>query len=523
MLLSLMRKNAKSWLIKFLIAVIALVFIFYFGYSFRSKEGLEVAVVNGEKISGVEYQRAYRNLLTNLQREYKTVWNDNLIEVFDLKNRALEDLIDRKIMSQEARKIGLDITEEEIRNQILLYPAFQFRGRFDENRYQSVLANNRMKPEDFEEIIAQDLLQQKLNQFLTTFLLSSDQEIQDQYTYANQKVKLSFVRFSPDEFLKKVRVDPDSMKKYFEEHKEEYRVPDRIKIAYISISPDTFRDKVKVDDQEIIDFYEDNLEMFKVAKQVKASHILFKLDENAPAEVEKKVKDKAMAVLEEARSGRKFSELAKQYSEGPTRDKGGDLGYFSKGQMVKSFEDAAFRMKKGQISDLVRTPFGYHIIKVEDIREARTKDLKEVRDQISEILIRTKSMDLADEKALSLIDQMPYDVNLVQYANEHEVPVTTSGYFSQDEPLPVFKGDPKLIESIFSLPKNGVSDLLEHEDVFYIIQVIDKEPSYLPDIKEVSDQVHNDYTQYLAKIEAKSAAEDNLALLKGKSSQRQED
>ena len=124
MLLSLMRKHAKSWLIKFFIGMIAVVFIFYFGYSFTSKARLKVAYVNGEPISGVEYQKAFRNHLEALQRDYRSLWSDQLIKVFDLENRALQDLINRKLISQEAKRIGLDTTEKEIQNQILAYPAF---------------------------------------------------------------------------------------------------------------------------------------------------------------------------------------------------------------------------------------------------------------------------------------------------------------------------------------------------------------------------------------------------------------
>lgn len=514
MLLSLMRRHAKSWLIKFLIAIIALVFIFYFGYSFTSKEGVKVAEVNGEVITGSEYQKTYRDLLTNLQREYKTVWNDNLIQAFDLKNRALEELIDKKIISQEAKRIGLDVTEKEIQERILSYPAFQFRGRFDENRYRSLLANNRMKPEDFEAIIAQDMLRQKLGQFLLTFLESSDQEILERYTYMNKQVKIGFVRFSPEDFKNSIKIDPDAMKAYFEEHKEDYRIPEKIKLSYITIDPARFRDKVNLDDLEIVGFYEDNIEMFTEEKQVKARHILFKLDPDAPADKEKEVREKAQEVLEKARSGEDFSELAKRYSEGPTKENGGDLGYFSRGQMVKPFEEAAFNMEKGEISDLVRTSFGYHIIKVEDIREERTKKLEEVRDQISDILARTQSMDLANEKALSLMDQMPYDVDLVQYAAQHQVPVSTTAYFSQEDPVPELAGDPRLLESIFSLQQKDVSDVIEFEEKFYIFQVIDKKPSYLPEMEEVSEDLKEDYGVYLAKREAKSAAERYLAELK---------
>ena len=514
-MLSLMRKHAKSWLIKILIAIIAVVFIFYFGYSFTSNKGAKVAEVNGEVISYLDYQNAYSNLLKNLQTQYKNMWSDNLIEVFDLKNRALEGLIENKIIASEADKIGLDITEKEIREKIMTYPAFQYDGKFDENRYKAVLADNRTDTKDFEESVSQELLQAKLIQFLLTFLVVSDQEVLDQYNYLNQKVKIGFIQFPSKDFKSLIKVDQALKTKYFEEHKEGYRIPDKVKIAYIVIRPQDFKDQVKLDDQEINDYYEDNPDLFTQPKQVKARHILFNVQSNATADQEAKVKERALSVLEKARGGQDFSQLAKEYSEDTsTKNEGGDLGYFSKGQMIKSFEEAAFNMEKGQISDLIKTTYGYHIIKVEDIKEERLKDLNEVRDQISDKLISNASIDLANEKALSLIDQMPYDVDLIQYAGQHNAPVISTDYFSQDESIPYINGDEKLKQSIFSLQKMEISELIEFDNNFYIIQVVDKKPSYLPDMNEVSDQLEADYVTYLATLEAKLAAEKYLAKLR---------
>jgi peptidyl-prolyl cis-trans isomerase D len=515
MVLSLMRRHAKSWLIKFLIGMIAVVFIFYFGYSFTARSGVKIAYVNGEPISGVEYQKTYRRYLENLQKAYKSVWNENLIEEFDLKNKALEELINRKLVSQEARKIGLDITDKEIQDEILSYPAFQYRGRFDEGRYRALLSQNRMKPEDFETSIAQELLQRKLRQFLMTFSPVTEQEVLEQYTFSNQKVKINFVTFQPKDFEKSVAVEPQAMESYFEEHKEEYRVPEKIKIAYITMDPNEFNGEVKITDQEVDDYYEENTETFREEKEIRARHILFKLDPDAPEEEVEKVKKKASMVLEKARGGEDFADLAKKYSEGPSAQKGGDLGYFGKGRMVKPFEEAAFKMKKGEISELVRTQFGYHIIKVEDVLEARTKTLKEVRGEIRKTLTDMASMDLAHEKALSLMDQMPYEVDLNEYAEKHKVPTKQSGYFSSNESIPDIGGDDKLRKSIFSLEKGDVSEVLEFKDKFYIIQIVDKEPSHLPELKDVKEKVKRDLSNQLATLKAKSAAEAYLAELKG--------
>ena len=515
MVLSLMRRHAKSWLIKFLIGIIAIVFIFYFGYSFTSRRGVKVATVNGEPISELEYQKAYRVLLEALQKNYKNVWSDNLIKVFDLKNRALQNLISQKVVSQEAKRIGLDITKKEIQDEILSYPAFQYNGRFDESRYRSLLSRNRMKPEDFEASIELELLQKKVKQFLMTLLPVTDQETLDQYIFSNQKVKISFVKISPDQFKESVSLDKSSMETYFNKNKEQYRIPGKIKISYIMIDPNEFRDKVPVSDQQIKDFYEENIDMFKQEKEVKARHILFKLKKDASENETNKVREKALSVLKKAKEGEDFALLAKKYSEGPTAKNGGDLGYFSKGQMVKPFEEAAFNMKKGEISGLVRTSFGFHIIKVEDIKEAGTKSLEEVSKQIRETIIKNTSTDLAHEKALSLIDQMPYEVNLANYAKQHNVPIKYSDYFSQDEPLSDIDGDRKLWESVFSLKKNEVSELIELGDKFFIIQVVDKQPSRLPKLKEVSDTVKEDFKAHLAMQKARSVAEEFLAKLRG--------
>ncbi len=513
-----MRKHAKSWLIKFLIGIIAVVFIFYFGYSFTARRGLKIAYVNGDLISGPEYEKTYRDLLEALQKQYKDMWNDNLIKMFDLKNRALEGLISQKLISQEARRLGLDVTEEEVQQAIMNYPAFQVNGQFVIGRYRSLLNYNRMKPEDFEASISQDLLEEKLKQFLFAFMEATDQEVLEQYTFANEKIKILFVQFKPDDFKKSVKEDQAAIEAFFKDHRENYRVPEKIKIAYVVIDPEAFRAQVKITDLEINDYYEYHIDKFSQPDQVKARHILFKLNPSATKEEEKGVREKAEKVLEEARQGKDFAALAEEYSEGPTKSKGGDLGYFSRGKMLKAFEDTAFKLKKGEISDLVRTSYGFHIIKVDDIKKAETQTLDEVKDQIVEDLIKSNGAELAHEKGLTLIDQMPYDADLSQYASEHGYKAKYTGFFSQDQSIPDIGGDEKLRQSLFSLDKKNISEVIELEGKFYIFQEIDKKASYLPEMAEVAPKVKEDAIADLAAKGANTAAEAYLVELQaGKS------
>jgi len=515
MVLSLMRKHAGSLLIKAIMVVIALSFVIYFGSMKDSSRIVEYALVNDKMITKAEYDNAYRNLVATYQEQFGGMWNNNLAEMFDLENSALENLINTEIISQEAENLGLRVTEKEIQGSIVVSAAFQTEGRFDKNRYASLLSYNRMTPAEFEGNIRQDLLQKKINQFLMTLLPVTENEVMDQYKYSNEQVKVSFVKFQPDDFRETINKDSAGMERYFEDNREEYRIPEKIKLLYIRFDPAEFREGIELEDQDIANYYEDNIQIFSQERQVKARHILFSLDLEAPEEVETVVKEQAQAVLERVKNGEDFSKLAQEFSQGPSKDDGGDLGYFSSGQMVKEFEEAAFSMKKDEISDLVRTSFGYHIIRVDDIKDASIKELEEVGSEIMEILINNESSDLAYDKGQTLVSQMPYhDVDLVQYAELHQVEVNETDYFALGDSVPDIGGDMNLCQSLFALDEKGVSELVEADEMFYIIQIADKEESYLPEMDTVLDALDIDYQDHLMALAAKSAAETYLASLK---------
>jgi peptidyl-prolyl cis-trans isomerase D len=514
MLLSLMRKHAQSWIIKFLIGIIAVVFIFYFGYSFNSDNRIKVAEVNGEAIGRVEYEKAYNNLLTSFQNQYRSAWSDKLAEAFDLKTRALEGIIEQRIIAQEAEKLGITVTKSEIQNKILEIPAFLSDGKFDENRYRALLSNNRTTPEEFEKEYTKELLQQKVAQFVTTFITPTNQDVLDNYRYDNEKVKVGFVKFTPDEFKAAIAVDKKALEAFFNEKKEGYRIPEKIKIGYIRIGAEKFNDKVTLEEDELKAYYEDNLKMFTQEEQVKASHILFKIAQDASPEEVKKTEEKAASVLERAKKGEDFAALAKEFSDDSSKSKGGDLGYFTKGRMVKEFEAAAFSLKPGEISNLVKTDYGFHIIKVEDKKEKAVKTYDEAKAQVDSIVRRIKSMDMANERARTLLDQMPYDIALDKYAAENNEQYVTTDFFSQAEPAPVIMNNTKLAENLFTMSKGDLTEIIEQNNEFYIMQVIDKKDSYVPKLEEVYAAVEADYVSSEALKAARAAAEAYLKTVK---------
>jgi len=514
MLLSLMRRHAKSWLIKFLIAIIALVFIFYFGYSFRAQSGLKIASVNDDVISGVEYDKAYRDMLEAYRMQYKDMWSESLAKALDIKRQALERLIDQKLIAQEAGKLGLFVTEKELQHNIMGYPAFQTNGQFDLRRYRGLLQSNRMNPEDFEITMSQHLLEAKVKQFLGTFANVTDQEVEEQYGFYNEQINLAFVFFGSDTFKKGINPDQAELETYFKENQEKYRKPAMLKLAYLVFDPADFEKEVKVEDKDIEDYYEYNKMSFKEGKKVKARHILFKVKDKATEEEEKDVRDKAKSVLELAKEGKDFSELAREYSEDITKAKGGDLGYFTEGTMTKPFEEAAFALEAGKVSDLVRSSFGYHIIKVEDKKEERIKPLDEVKEDIRKILLKSASTETAHEKGLGIVDQMPYDIDLAKYGKEQGLEVKHSSYFAEGQAIPEMGGTPALIRALPGMNKGETTDLMDIGGKFYLFQVEDKKLSSLPELKEVEGKVRQDVISAKALEEAKKAAGEYLAELK---------
>ena len=515
MFITMLRRHTKGIIIKVMIGLIAVVFVFWGIYSFRERPGAKIAYVNGDLITGLEYEAVYRDMLNSLQKQYKNYWNDNLIKVFQLRQRALDSLINKRLISQESERLGLRITDDEVADAILTYPAFQLNGEFDEGRYRSLLRYNRMEPADFESEIRSELLGQKIGQLIKCFFPLTDTEIMDYYTFQKEKTNIAFVSFNPQDFKGKIEVSETEKQEYLEENKEKYRISQRIKIVHLTLDPSDFLDKVTIEEKEISDFYELNQERFKDPKEIKARHILFKVSSDASKSEETEAKEKALAILQKARDGEDFSALARKHSQDPAASEGGDLGYFERGKMVKPFEELAFTLKPGEIGGPVRTRFGWHIIKVDDIKDAAIKTLPDVRDQIVATLKKDISRDVAHERALSLMDQMPYDIDLATYAAQHGLTANETDYFPKDGAIPGLGGDERLKGSIASLDKGEVSEVIEHKDKFYIIQVVDIKSSYIPKVSEVSDQLQKDFIDHQSLVVAKKEAESYFEELKG--------
>ena len=506
-MLGTMRKHATSWLIKVACFAIVIVFIFWGGYSYTEKKASRVAVVNGSYIGLREYQSMYNNLLEQMRRQFGKQFSSELVEALNLKGQALDRLINRRLILTEAGMLKFDVSREELQNAIVSYPAFQTNGRFDPLRYQQALRYARLTPQEFEASQREDLLINKVEQLVTRGTKVLESEMLSFFHHTRDRVNLAYVQIEPQDFKNQVRVDEEAVRDYFDKHRENYRLADKRNIIYVRFAPQDYLAEVEVTDKEIEEYYQLNQENYREPQKVRARHILFRISEKAKTAEIQKTLDRAKKVLELARRGDNFAELARQYSEDSTAAKGGDLGYFKSDDMVKPFADSAFSLKKGEISDLVRTRFGIHIIKVEDIKEESVQPLSQVKAAVRKSLKEERSREIALQRAESFIDRSRALDDLQKAAAEEGLEVKESGLFAAAKPIPQLGRHPEINEIIFSLRLKEVSSVLRVGDDQVVAQLAEIQDSRLKEFSEAREKVLEDWIEEQSKALARKQAQ----------------
>ena len=487
-MLRLMRKQAGSWLIKILLGAIVIVFIFWGVGSFRSQRGGRVALVNGDQITLDEYREAYNNLVEQLRRRFGNNFNEDMLKQLQVKRQALNRLIDNELLVQETKRLKFRVSEKELANAISNITAFQSAGTFDSRLYRGVLDRLKMTPEAFEKAQKNAMLIDKLRTLITSSAKVSNQEALEWFDWINASVNIDYVFFSPNHY-KDIHPSDKEIKTFFENHKENYKTDAMVKVRYLDFNPDTFRSKVVLSDEEVREYYDENLEKFKIPKTVEARHILLKVNQDADPETVKKTRDRALHILKLAKEGKDFAELAKQYSEGPTRDKGGYLGKFKKEDMVKPFADMAFSLKAGEISEPVRTQFGWHIIKVEKVNEASTTSFDDAKKDIQKKLTDDMAKSLAYDEAEAVSDNVFGGEDLINAAKERNMKILTTDYFSSKDPIKGINNPSEFASAAFNLSDKEISNVQEFENGYYILQLVDKIQPKIPEFDKVKEKV----------------------------------
>jgi peptidyl-prolyl cis-trans isomerase D len=514
-MLKFMRTHATSWFIKIILTLIIVVFVLWGMGSIKSKKEMVVATVGGDYITRAEFARAYDNMEENYKQIFGGQLSPDFLKGLNIKQQVLDQLIDSRVKQQEAQRIGLGMSDEELRETIVSNPAFQRDGEFDSYLYEQFLRNISLDTATFPVLLKRELMNQRLWGLVgDTAVILTDEEVRELYFLENAKINLSFVRLSPPAFAKQVTVTQGDLERYYAEHKEEFRTPAQVKILYLRFSPDAYLKEVEVSPKEIEEYYAMNREQYQRPERVRIRQILIRVSADADPQTVEKARLKAGKVLTEARRGADFAALARQYSDDASASKGGDVGYVSRGEIEPALGQAVFALRKGEIGPVVRTSYGFHIVKVEDIQEGKKTPLTEVRKEIASRLLQEKAKYRAAMHAEDAAYQAKKKGGLKPYAAQARLLVREAGPFKAGESLKGAGLTEKFASIAFTLDANEVSSTFQQGEDSFVLQVVDKIPPQIPSLEKVRGQIEAAFVSSVARGLAQSTARDLLTTWK---------
>lgn len=509
-MLDFMRRHAGTWMIKALLFAIVVVFIFWGVGSWTQHEEGIVATVNGEAVAVEAYRRTYNRMLDQVRQSFGTALNDEMLRALDLPNRALDELIDQLLLRQAAERFGLEVSDEELARSVQRIAAFQANGRFDPVRYRQLLSLNRMTPEVFESLQRESLMARKLAQVVTGGAKVSEREVEEWYAWNRLAVKADWACIEAERF-REVQATAEEIARHFEEHRESYRRPAEVRVQFVRLDPERFRDGVALDERELEAYYDEHRERFALPRTVEARHILLRLEAGAGAEAVEATRARLAELRRRILEGADFAALAREVSEDPgSRDQGGLLPAFRREDVVSPFAEAAFGLAPGEVSEPVRTPFGWHLIRVERVNPERTRPFAEVREEIAERLRRERARTLAYDQAEALYDAALAAGDLARAAAELRLETVTTDFFPRETPPAGFADPDRFAAAAFALSPGEVSDILDLPDGYVLLQLRESRPSRIPDLSDVEAQVR---AEVVRRKQAERALEKARALL----------
>ena len=509
-MLDRMRRH-KGWL-KWSLALVVLTFVvFYIPDFLTTTTGASpnetIADVEGEPITVGTFTRRYNAQVQAYRNAYGGQMNDQLLKQLGIDRQILQQLIDEESMVAESRKQGITVSDVEIRERILALPGFQENGTFvGEQRYRQILQvqNPPLSTTEFENSLRRALMIEKLRTALTGWMSVNDADVVAEFRKRNEKIKLEVVPVTAEAFKSQVTVTDAELVPFFEKAKDKYRIGEKRKIKYAQVNVEQVRGTITVPETEIAAFYQQNISQYQTPAQMRASHILFKLE----GKDEKVVQALAEDVLKKAKApNADFAALAKQYSEDDSNNQnGGDLDYFGRGRMVAEFEQAAFGMKAGEISNLVKTAFGFHIIKVVDNQPDQTRPIVEVHAELEDQLKWQKAQAEAERIAKSLEATTKTPADLDKVAKERNLAVVETGLIASDEPIQGVGAQPELSGRVFGMKEGEVTPAMRVATGWVFATVTGRQDSYVPQLAEVKAKVADDVRQEKAAEMAKQRA-----------------
>jgi peptidyl-prolyl cis-trans isomerase D len=493
-----MRRH-RRWLFVFLWVVI-LAFIVLYIPAFMGADagtpGETLAKVGGQPITVGEFQKAYLRQRQMYERMYPGQLDAEAFRRMGLEEQTFDALVTDRLIELEARRLGLTVDDQELARKIATSPGLQEGGRFIGSReYRRRLELQGLTVHEFEESARRGLLAEKLRNLVTDGVKVSPAEAEREFRRRNEQLKAEYVLVDAARFRPQVAVDDAEVRARFESAKESYKLPERRVVSYLMLDAPTLQGRIAITEADIDAYYQDHKDDFKEEEQVCASHILVKVKtaESTEGHPDAEAKAKAEDLLKNVQAGVDFADLAKKNSEDQgSAPSGGDLGCFGRGRMLPEFENAAFSLQPGQTSDLVKTSFGYHIIRMASRREEKVPALSEVKERIRQTLMNERLRAMIEEQAAAASAELRRGRSLEQAARPLGLQVKKSPPLVRGEAAPPL-ASPALVARAFEL-KRGETDptpLLVGRG-YAFISLDEVQPPRVPDLKEVQEKVKSD-------------------------------
>ncbi len=451
--------------------------------------------INGQEISMNEYQ----STLTNMENTFKQLFGDQynkFIKTIDIKERVKDEIIHRTLLYQEALEKKIPVSDIEIIEEINKIPSFKTNGIFDEEKYRQILKANGLPPASFEESIKRDLLINKMTFLIQNSVNVRNEEIKNEYMFRNSKAKISYLKISPDIFKNKVVLDNKSLVKYYNNNKEKYEKPKEVKVKYVKFDSNDFIKEINITDEEIQNYYIRNRLKYYEPEKIKVKHILISVKKwDNKTEVSEAL-NKIKSIQKELKNNGVFERLAEKYSDDQSSARnGGQIGFIKRGDVVPEFEKAAFKLKEGEISDIVKTQFGYHLIKVDEKIPAKMPTLNELKEVIKKEIFENKKNISLKEHVLSFYKDILNEGNITAYLqkNPESIKVYETDFFTKNDPFIPLRITQDIIDAIFNMEQSEVSKIYYIDNNAYIFEISDIKEAYIPSLSEIRDTVVNDY------------------------------
>lgn len=515
-MLDVLRKRKRSWLVLLLLGVGVLAFVMVgVGPQGGQDQVVTIAQVNGEKITYTELERDYYRMLQTYRQLAGGQISPADIEALNLRGQLLGELIDQRLLLQAARGLGLRVTDEELADGIAGNPAFRAGGGFDKEVYERALRAQGLTPGEFETRQREALVIQKLRDLVQHSVPVTASEVEERYRLDNEEIALDFVRLETDAFLREVTLDDEEIREYYDRNGRLLREPLKVKATYLAYSVEHFTADVRVTDEDVqayYDVYRDR--RFRRPERVKFSQIFIPApaQESSP-EAGEEARKELEEVRKQAQDGADFAELARQHSRDESAAQGGDMGFVGRGQLAPALDTALFALAEGEVSEVVESALGLHLLKAVEKQEEGTVELAEVREEIVEALERerggARAARAAEEDRERVLDGAP----LAEVASQRGLGTSETRLFSPGERLDEIGDVDEFYRAALSLKPDRVGPIVSASDALYIMQVSERVEPAVPPLEEVRDKVEEMLTRRKARDLARSRADAILAEL----------